>query len=171
MGMLLPGVLQVPVVVLLVVVLVQHLLVNLQAELLGMGIKGMGMGIKVMQEVMGLMVMQVDMVLLVGVVGVSQIVVLVLVVESFKGMLVVVTWEVATVMLTEIQGMEMQHGDLTHHRLLEIMVHRQMVLIVDRLVMVGPMAVVRSDNLSSSKILVGFYVCFQILLFFDGGFS
>ncbi|CBI23698.3 unnamed protein product, partial [Vitis vinifera] len=121
-----------------VVVLVQHLQVNLLAELLGMEIKVMDM--EGMVEVRDLTQIQLVM--------------------SYRGV-VVATWEVAMVMLMGIQDMEMQHGNLIHHRLLEIMELRQMVLMVGKLAMVVDI-VLSPDKPSSSKgvVLAGCQACF-----------
>ncbi len=54
------------------------------------------------------------------------------------------------VMLMGIQDMETQHGNLIHHRLLEIMELRQMVLMVGKLAMVVDM-VLSPDKPSSSS--------------------
>ncbi|KAE8714650.1 hypothetical protein F3Y22_tig00110195pilonHSYRG00315 [Hibiscus syriacus] len=63
---------------------------------------------------------------------VLQIVILVRVGEIYKGV-VVVTWEVDTVMQMEVQGMVMHHGGMIHPKVLEIMGE----LMEDKAVMVG----------------------------------
>lgn len=150
MEMLLLGV-QALVVVLEVVVLVQHLQVNLLAELLGMEIKVMDM--EGMVEVRDLTQIQLVMVLLEGVLVVVQIAMLVG--ESYRGV-VVATWEVAMVMLMGIQDMEMHHGNLIHHRLLEIMELRQMVLMVGKLAMVVDIVLSPDKPSSSSFVNISF---------------
>ncbi len=127
------------------VVLVQHLQVNLLVELLSMEIKVMDTEGKV--EVRDLMQMRLVMVLLEGVLVVAQIAIQAG--ESYRGV-VAATWEVAMVMLMGIQDMETQHGNLIHHRLLEIMELRQMVLMVGKLAMVVDM-VLSPDKPSSSS--------------------
>lgn len=144
MVVLLHGVLQGLVVVRLVVVLVQRLLVILLVVELDMAIKVMGM--LDMVEVKDLMEIRAGMVLLEGALEVLQTVVLV---EKCRQALVA-TWEVVMVM----QGMEMQHGDWTHHKLLEIMVLSRTVLMVGRLVMVVVMVVDRPAKPSSNDLLL-----------------
>lgn len=82
----------------------------------------------------------------------SQIVMLVTRVgENYKGV-VAVTWEVAMVMPMEIQGMEMQHGDLIRHKPLVIMGLKEMVLMEAKLVTVVDM-VVLPDKPNNSDLI------------------
>lgn len=132
--------------VLVGVPLFQHPQVNLQVELLDTGIKVMVMVVD-MAEMMGLMGIHLGMVLLEAVSGVVQIAipqqVVVVLGEIYR---LGVTWEVVMAMLMEIQGMEIQDGGLTPHKLLGTMVVKVMGLKRDMVAM----AVLRPDRLSSS---------------------
>ena len=131
MGMLLLGVLKM--LGLAVVALVQYLLVNHLVEPLGMGIKVMGTVVTV--EMMDHMGIQLGMVVL-DVLGVLRTVMLVVLVEQNYREVLAATWGVDMVMQMEILGMEMQRGDLSNHKLLEIMgLLKQMVLMVDMVVL------------------------------------
>ena len=125
-----PGMLQV------VVVLFLLQGVNPQVQLLGMGIKAMDM--VVMVEVTVLIL--VGMGLQGDVLEVPQVamLVVVLVVESNMEW-VVATWEVAMVTQMEIRGTPMQHGDLTLHKPLGVMVVDTVLLSQGRLNISDPM--------------------------------
>jgi hypothetical protein len=149
MGMLVLGALKM--LGLAVVALVQYLLVNLLVEPLGMGIKVMGTVVTV--EMMDHMGIQLGMVLLEDVLGALQTVMLVVLVEQNYRGVAVATWGVDMVMQMEILGMEMQRGDLSNHKLLEIMgLLKQMVLMVDRLDMVVVMVVLRLEKPNNSDL-------------------
>lgn len=121
-----PGMLQV------VVVLFLLQGVNPQVQLLGMGIKAMDM--VVMVEVMVLIL--VGMGLQGDVLEVPQVAMLV---EESNMEWVVATWEVAMVTQMEIRGTPMQHGDLTLHKPLGVMVVDMVLLSPGRLNISDPM--------------------------------